>query len=417
MQKAMQQLAFQQIVDGVKKELHFTMTEEYAEHFFQVKTDHASVKSLQNYTATLYQNYLRVGLPDLLPLKSMEAIHQKADKQYVLEIEEILRVKTLAINIQRLHTFFDKHTNKLVEQALMQELLTDLIAIPAIIKAIDRVVADSGQILDKASQLLYTIRESQRDIEQKLRATLNEIMQKESSKMAENYYTLRNERYVLPIKEEFKNTFKGILHDESQSHTTFYIEPQAIVILNNKLQNLFLDEKKEVDRIILELSQLIFADYMVIEQNAYHLAKFDAFMAKAIFSYKNAYIQPKTLETQEIMLYDAKHPLLPVDTVVGNDIFIKHPFDVLTITGANTGGKSVFLKTIGFQVLLHQFGLFLPVAKDADNKLGVFSDVFMDIGDEQSIEQNLSTFSAHMTNIKRILAEATDTSLISLNEL
>lgn len=416
-EKVEKQLEFQVIVDNVMKEASFGLSKDYMAEFFAIETTFDKVQSLQKYTEVLFDYFTHHGAVELLQLLSFKNIFEKANRNYPLDIEEFLQVKHAYQNVQRIHYFYDKHTIAPEHTRVIKELLLPLIENKSLMEAIDRVISEGGAIQDRASKLLFDTRLEIKTNESKIRSTLQEIMQKEKGKMSEQYFTFRNDRYVLPIKEEYRNTFKGILHDESQSGTTVFIEPQAIVTLNNQIQQLRLRERKEVQRILEELSIAVFNHTLELESNIVHLAKIDIYTAKALYSFKHGLSRVETTNDEYIELFDARHPLLPKNQVVGNDIFMKKPYKVLTITGANTGGKSVFLKTIGLQVLMHQVGLYLPVDDHKENKIGVFESIFLDIGDEQSLEQNLSTFSAHITNVRDIYKQMTKKSIVLLDEL
>ena len=417
MKKAKSLLAFELITEKIISKLHFKMSEEHMETIFKVENTYDTVQKLQSYTKMLYENLTRVGAPDVLPLSSFSLIQKRLETQQVLEAPEILQILALFQNVQRVHDFYEKNKKNLVEVELLEELLQAMIENKELIKEIKQVMSEHGTILDTASQQLMEIRESQRKYEQSIRSTLQDIMHTSSSKMSENFYTLRNNRYVLPIKAEFGNTFKGILHDQSASNSTFYIEPQALVLLNNKLQEKKVEERQEIERILFQICQQIYAVETEIQQNIWQLSRYDIFMAKAEYAFLENHTAVTITNNQEIKLYDAKHPLLSSQQAIGNNVLLGKDFQVLMITGANTGGKSVFLKTVGLLVMMAQSGLFLPVDQNEVNTMGIFSDVLIDIGDEQSLEQNLSTFSAHITNIKAILEQASPQTLILLDEL
>lgn len=417
MQQAINILNFEKILASVETMFIFEMSKEYKQDFLTVEKTYELVSELQQFTETFYTDQAKFSLPEFLPLHSFSVIKKKIEREQVLDIKECLQVLHLYQNVQTLKLFYQKQEALLTDKQRIDLLLGTMLENETILKAIKKIIANNGSILDTASAKLQTIRQDQKAAEQSVRTTLQQIMQTERTKLAENLFTIRNNRYVLPIKAEYKNNFSGILHDQSASGTTFYIEPQSLVNINNRLQQLELEERHEIERILLELSQNIFAVEAEITQNIWSLARFDIYAAKATYAYQNNLAKVIITPQPEITLYDAKHPLLNTLDTIGNDIILGHTYQTLMITGANTGGKSVFLKTIGMLALMAQTGLFLPINRDKDNKIGVFTDVFIDIGDEQSLEQNLSTFSGHIKNMKTILTHSGRNSLVLLDEL
>ena len=225
---------------------------------------------------------------------------------------------------------------------------------------------------------------------------------------------MRSDRYVVPVKSEHKNEIPGLVHDVSSSGGTFFIEPMGVVKANNELRELQADEKKEIERILAELSADCAAHRVDIQQDYDLLVMLDVIFARAKLSYRMRACEPK-ITGRGLYLRKARHPLLDQDRAVANDLMLGEDFDTLVITGPNTGGKTVTLKTIGLLTLMAQCGLHIPVADDSS--VSVFSRVLADVGDEQSIAQNLSTFSSHMVNIVGILNEADDETLILFDEL
>ena len=233
--------------------------------------------------------------------------------------------------------------------------------------------------------------------------------------MQDNIITMRQDRYVIPIKSEYRNVVKGVIHDTSQTGSTLFIEPMEIVNMNNKIRELINDEKKEIERILRKLSEqcAIYKDEILSNFNI--CCNLDVMFAKAAYAMSYSGTIPGINKNREIRLLNAKHPLIPEDIVVPIDFKIGKNFRILVITGPNTGGKTVTLKTVGLLTAMAHAGLAIPA--DEGSEICVFNSIYADIGDEQSIEQNLSTFSSHMTNIINILKNADDLSLVLLDEL
>ena len=271
------------------------------------------------------------------------------------------------------------------------------------------------EIADSASPELADIRRHIRATASKVRDILNKLISSNQAKyLQEAIITQRNDRFVVPVKSEHKNDVPGLVHDVSSSGGTFFIEPMGVVKANNELRELQSREEKEIERILAELSAECAAYREDIAQNYDLLLMLDVIFARAKLSYRMKGAEPKIVK-RGLYLRRARHPLLDPNKAVPNDLMLGEDFDTLVITGPNTGGKTVTIKTMGLLVLMAQCGLHIPV--DADSRIQVFSRVLADVGDEQSIAQSLSTFSSHMVNIVGILKEADDETLILFDEL
>jgi len=409
-------LNFQSIRQQVMQFLQFELSLDYVDTYLKVETNYELVQELHAYTQAFYDINERLEQPQLLPLHSFKVILQKSNIEALYTPEEALQVANMYDNAAKLKYIYTEVTGDEAKQQI-KKIIVALSLNQSLMQEIRRVITKDARIADDASADLHALRLEQRTTEQAIRRTLSRLMQSEQMKMAEDLYTVRNSRYVLPIKAEFKNTFNGILHDQSASGTTVYMEPQALVTINNKLQQLALAEATEIERILRILSEKIWAVQAELSANTAMLARFDIYQSKALYSKKYKLNKVTIVPQQQIILYDAKHPLLQNKSIVGNDIFLGDGYNVLMITGANTGGKSVFLKTIGLLAFMAKTGLFLPVCRDKNNKIGVFDNIFVSIGDEQSLEANLSTFSGHLTVMKHILQKSNKQTLVLLDEL
>ena len=277
---------------------------------------------------------------------------------------------------------------------------------------IDSIIDPDGVILDNASDQLYKLRKDIKRLEEKRKNILNGLLQKKASILNESLLIMRNDRYCLPVKTEFKNQVKGVIHDVSSSGTTTYIEPQESFELTTTLLNLGFQEQEEIEKIIYILLESIYPYYEALVLNLTVFIDLDMYFSLAHYSLLHHMIKPTIGD--EVNIIQARHPLLPQDEVVAVDIKLSKLKPVLMITGPNTGGKTVALKTLGLLSIMNQSGLLIP-AKAATMKL--FSGIYADIGDKQSIVQNLSTFSSHILNIKQILDSATEGSLLLFDEL
>ena len=278
-----------------------------------------------------------------------------------------------------------------------------------------RAIESEERLSDDASKELSEIRRKEKGIEGKISDELNRTLNDKRSMLQEGVITLRNGRHVFPVKAEHKNAFHGIVHDESSTGATLFMEPLSIVQLENSLTELLSLEKREVEKILLALTLRLQPEISALQENVECIAHLDFVFAKAKLGKKMEGIRPTVLEEKKVSLLDARHPLIPRDKVVPISIHIGEGFRLLVITGPNTGGKTVCLKTLGLLQLMGQAGLLIPAFQGSS--ITVFREIFADIGDEQSIEQSLSTFSSHMTNTVKILAEADADSLCLFDEL
>ncbi len=283
--------------------------------------------------------------------------------------------------------------------------------------AIEKAIDDNGTVKDEASDKLGQVRREIRTLQGRVKDKLDSILRSSQYRtfFQDALYTMRGDRYVIPIKQEYRHQFPGILHDQSASGATVFIEPMALVNLNNDLKGLLSTEQAEVEKILLALSVHVSTQADTIEADCDILAQLDFIFAKARLALEMRAIKPFFTEEGRVHLRQARHPLIPAASIVPIDIRIGGEFDTLLITGPNTGGKTVALKTLGLLTLMMQSGLFVPAAPESE--MAVFDNIFADIGDEQSIEQSLSTFSGHMTNLVRILSQVTPRCLVLIDEI
>ncbi|MBF2672995.1 endonuclease MutS2 [Listeria seeligeri] len=304
-----------------------------------------------------------------------------------------------------------------VELPLLGALSEELLVLKDVEEDITISIDESGKVLDTASEALSSIRRTLRRTEDRVREKLESYLRdRNASKMlSDAVITIRNDRYVIPVKQEYKGHYGGIVHDQSASGQTLFIEPQSVVDLNNERKALQAKENQEIERILAEISASLAGWIKEIHHNTFILGRFDFILAKARFGKAMKAVTPHLSDDGVVRLFAARHPLLERDKVVANDIYLGEDFTTIVITGPNTGGKTITLKTLGLLTLMAQSGLQIPAQEDST--IAVFEHVFADIGDEQSIEQSLSTFSSHMTNIVSILAKVNHKSLILYDEL
>lgn len=380
----------------------------------QPSPDQAAVQRRLDQTWAL-SNILRVKGP--LPItnfisleSSLERLHVKAalNRQ---ELGNLLLVLTLAKDVAAFTDDIDE-----VDLSAIDDLLAALAVPTDLLQALQHSLDFDGTILDHASDKLAAVRDGMTKNAADIKARMNRYLQGSTSKyLSENLLTIRDERYVLPVKQEFRHKFGGVVHDQSASGQTLYVEPAAVVDLNNRQQNLLAQEKQEIIRILRRLSTLAGNHQAELHQIETALTTLDFISAKSKLARKMNASQPKLNANNRIILRQARHPLIDPAKVVPNDIRLGGEISTLLITGPNTGGKTITLKTVGLLQLMAQSGLFIPAAEGS--QVGVFDQIFADIGDEQSIAQSLSTFSSHIDNIIQIMDEVDQRSLVLIDEL
>ncbi len=291
------------------------------------------------------------------------------------------------------------------------------LAIPEdLFKKLNQAIEYDGTVKDTASSKLMQLRHDIQSNETDIKNHMNDyISGKHTQYLSENIVTIRDGRYVLPVKQEYKNKFGGVVHDQSASGQTLFVEPQAVLVLNNRQQNLMAQERQEIHRILIELSELAGMYQKEIKNNADALTQLDFLSAKSKLAKAMKATEPVLNQDHVIKLRKARHPLIDPKKVVPNNIELGTSFDTMLITGPNTGGKTITLKTLGLLQLMAQAGLFITA--EEGSQLTVFNEIYADIGDEQSIEQSLSTFSSHMDQIIKIMKDVTEDDLVLIDEL
>lgn len=330
------------------------------------------------------------------------------------ELAQIGRVLAVAASIKNFFSDFADDQDQMLRA--LPDLVDQLVDLPAVTRALNRALDEDGTVLDTASSKLQGIRTGMRQTEGAVRTRLEQYTRgKEAQYLTDAIITLRDDRYVIPVKAEYKNRFGGIVHDQSASGQTFYIEPQAVLEMNNRLRQLQIDEKREIERILAELAELVAPYTNELKANADILAELDLVNAKAQYARAINATEPIIDADRYVDLIQARHPLIDPKKVVPNDIYLGKDFHTIVVTGPNTGGKTITLKTLGLLELMAQSGMFIPA--NEDSHVAIYDEILADIGDEQSIEQSLSTFSGHMKNIISILHVATKRSLVLFDEL
>lgn len=347
-------------------------------------------------------------------LKDARRALRRARIGSVLDIDDLLNVADTLRCARNSKIFVERRKER---YPLLAQLTAALTALPAVEATITECIDPEGLIRDNASPALRRIRNEMRRHQTRIKQHLDALVRSPQMQkyLQEALVTVRNERYVVPVKAEYRGLVKGLVHDQSASGATVFIEPMPVVEMNNRLKQLEVEEQREEQRILQRLSKLVADQLPAVEQNVNTMAVFDLLLAKGRYSAAINGCAPQVNDEGYLRLTQARHPLIESDQVVPIDIELGGDFDVLVITGPNTGGKTVTLKTVGLLQLMAQAGIHIPAAPTSH--VAVFDKIYADIGDEQSIEQSLSTFSSHMTNIVRILAEADHRSLLLFDEL
>ncbi|AAN59487.1 endonuclease MutS2 [Streptococcus mutans] len=357
--------------------------------------------------AQIFQEYASFGFGHSQDIsESLRRLELGAD----LNTQELLAVKRILQMSAELKDFYDNLEN--VDLQILDCLFEKIETFPDLQGSL-QAINDGGFIEDFASPELTKIRHHIHQNEQQIRQILQEMLKKQGDLLAENLIASRSGRSVLPVKNTYRHRIAGVIHDISASGNTVYIEPRAVVNLNEEMTQARADERHEMTRILHDLSDRLRSQTDIIGNNAWLLGHIDFVRGKYLYMRENQASLPSLTTDQTIRLLSVRHPLL--SNPIANDLHFEHDTTAILITGPNTGGKTIMLKTLGITQLMAQSGL--PILADEGSKVAVFKDIFADIGDEQSIEQSLSTFSSHMTHIVEILQKANKDSLVLFDEL
>ena len=359
--------------------------------------------------------HVKYGLMPFAGLSNQNEIVKRIRLKATLSISDFLALRDLLYCTSNVISFYKNNVAPNKEFTNLTSYYTNLNPVKNLYESIINTFSDDGEVYDKASPELFEIRKKIKVLDTQVRAKMHELLQTKAKMLNENLIVIRNGRMCLCVKAEYKNVIKGVIHDESASKSTVYIEPYSALEISNRIVGLKEEEKTEINRILMQLSNIVFEYEILIKNNFNNLINLDIIFAKALYAISiNAY-KPNINEVGIIDLKKARHPLIDSNKCVPIDIRLGENYDAIIITGPNTGGKTVALKTAGLLTLMMQSGMLIPVAENSN--IAVFDNVFADIGDEQSIEQSLSSFSAHMTKVINILDKLTSNSLVLLDEL
>ena len=414
-QKALRVLEYDKVIALLMEQATSDSGRELCKNLLPI-TDREQIEQAQRETADGLARIFRRGTLSFSGLKNPGFQMKRLEIGGTLNIEDLLMICRL-LEIAKRAKSYSREVREDTPADSLDGLFADLEPLTPLCDEIRRCIISSDEIADDASPRLHSIRRSIRNINDRIHSAMNSLLNSSTTRtyLQDTVITMRGDRYCLPVKAEYKNQVPGMIHDQSSTGSTLFIEPMSVVKLNNDLKEAFLQEKAEIEVILADLSNQV-AEYTAqITQNYKILTRLDFIFAKAKLA-KIHNGMPPVLNTEgRIHIRKGRHPLLDPKRVVPIDVWLGEDFHLLIVTGPNTGGKTVSLKTVGLLTLMGQAGLHIPAADRSE--LAIFKQVYADIGDEQSIEQNLSTFSSHMTNIVSILKKANRGSLVLFDEL
>lgn len=412
-EKSLKILEFNKIKDKIKK---YARTNAGKEKILNL-VPYDNIYEINNKLDETYEALeviLEKGNPPLEGLFDIYEGVERAKKGGTLTPGQLLKIGSTLRAARNMKEFFKREEFEKAYERL-EDLAYILTPIKSLEDNIEKSIVSEEEISDKASATLYNIRRSLKEKNSSVREKISSIVRSHSKYLQDDLYTMRGDRYVIPVKSEYKSAVQGIVHDQSSTGATFFIEPMSIVNLNNEIRELVLKEKAEIDRILAELSFKVKENSEQCLSNFKMLVEFDFIFAKARYGERLNAVRPRIREDGNFNIYSGRHPMIDDDDVVPSDVYIGGDFDTLMITGPNTGGKTVTIKMVGLLHIMGLSGLLIP-ARD-NSSLSFFNEVFAEIGDEQSIEQNLSTFSSHMTNVVEIMKYVDDKSLVLFDEI
>lgn len=379
-------------------------------------SDIEEIQKQQKQTSDALQRLIRKGSLSFAGIKDIRPSLKRLSVGASLGIGELLAISSLLDTASRVKSF-SRNKDVELEPDSLDEMFDSLEPLYSLNYELKRCIVSEEEISDEASPNLKSIRRTIKNTNEKIRSQLSSMINNQNTRtyLQENVITMRNGRYCIPVKQEYRGQVAGMIHDQSSTGSTLFVEPMAVVKLNNDIKELMIKEQEEIEKILSILSNTAALNQTELEDNFHILTTLDFIFAKANLSRSYHGSEPIFNDKGIIFLKDARHPLLNPKTVVPSNIHLGDDFYLLIVTGPNTGGKTVSLKTVGLLTLMGQAGLHIPAFEGS--KLAVFEEVYADIGDEQSIEQNLSTFSSHMTNTVSILEKADDHSLVLFDEL
>ncbi|MBQ2670052.1 MAG: hypothetical protein IJG06_04770 [Clostridia bacterium] len=414
MNKALKTLEFDKILDKLGS---YTESADVKKRIYELVpyTDIEEARAAQKETTEAMSTLLKLGSPPVnLSADNVLGAVKRTERDGVMHTSELISVSRLLYIARRMKSYLGEAAD---ECAVLHGIEENIITAKQLEDKINSCIVSENEIADDASPELNTIRRKIRNLNGKIRDSLNSMIHSNHYKkfLQDPIVTMRSDRYVIPVKSEYRSEVNGIVHDTSASGATLFIEPMSVVESNNEIRDLQNKEQMEIERILAELSANVAENSHTIFVDYNNVINLDFIFCKGRLSLDMDANEPKLNTEGQIYYKKARHPLIDKNKVVANDIKLGDGYDTLVVTGPNTGGKTVTLKTIGLFSIMAAAGLHLPATDGSE--AAIFGSVFADIGDEQSIEQSLSTFSSHMVNIVKILESIDNTSLVLFDEL
>ena len=411
--KTIKTLEFDKILASISSFAVLNRTKNFIKNY-SPSSSFKEIVFLLNKTAEAYKLLYTHSVPGIYYFGDISSELDRVDKNGSLNNGELLKVAQNLKSSRILKSSIDSISDEQI--VLLKEISNRLYFDLDFEKEITSKIISEEEVSDNASQGLYNIRKSIRSINAKIREKLNSYIHGGLNKYLQDaVITIRQDRYVLPVKTEYRSFVKGFIHDQSSSGATVFIEPEHIIEYNNDLKRALIEEQVEIKKILLDLSQKVSSISSYLRYNAENIIEIDESYAKAQYSFINKCTKPNVNQEGYVNIVRGRHPLIAKEKVVPVTVSLGKDYNFLLVTGPNTGGKTVTLKLVGLLTLMAMSGVFIPAYDDSS--ISIFNDVFCDIGDEQSIEQNLSTFSSHVTNLINILENVDNNSLVLIDEI
>ncbi|MCT4611861.1 MAG: endonuclease MutS2 [Clostridia bacterium] len=412
-EKIIRKLEFNKILAFLSNKAITKMGKEKCESLMPT-SDFIVINKLQSQTEESLDMITKKGRLPLGGAKDIRNSIDKVLKDGTLNMTELLGIADTINAYNKVYKYaFDNRKSEVYES--IDKYFEKIERVPKVESEILRCIINETEMADNASSRLLNIRQEIKAANNSIKSKLNAIINSNSKALQDSVVTMRNDRYCIPVRSEYKQSIKGIVHDQSATGSTFFIEPEAIININNKIAELKVKEKEEINKILRELTLLVLEHIAIIENNLNLIAELDFIFARGLLALDLGCNRPRINKDKYINIVKGRHPLLDVEEAVPINISIGDGYNSLIITGPNTGGKTVSLKTVGLLTLMAQSGLHIPASDESE--ISVFDEIYADIGDEQSIEQSLSTFSSHMVNIVDILKNVSSNSLVLFDEL